>query len=295
MSTSSVCNLRPCDTDTTSDVWLYRPHTHKTERHNRDRVIPIGPKGQDILRPYLLRETETFCFRPIDSEKKRREKQHTNRKTLLSCGNRPGTNRKRKPNRIAADTGYHANDQITECDRFGFRTYNPEPDSPHQRKWTDKSEETKRAALKNRRRTKRPKSKQIQKQRSEKVERSFAYVCETGGAKRTWLRGLEKINKRYSLVVAAHNLGIILRMIFGSGKPREAAAAGEGFFTQVLQVTLTLAKQLSQVIESNFPQLKTKTTSPDGNQPKFRLLPEIRNIQRAARTNDRIHMNVNNL
>jgi transposase len=59
---------------------------------------------------------------------------------------------------------------------------------------------------------------------SERVERSFAHVCETGGARRTWLRGLETINKRYRLTVAAHNLGLILRRLFGTGKPREFVA-----------------------------------------------------------------------
>ena len=130
---------------------------------------------------------------------------------------------------VAADKGYHANEQITKCERFGLRTYIPEPDSPHHRKWSDKSAETKRAVLNNRRRTQRSKSKCLQKQRSEKVERSFAHVCETGGARRTWLRGLEKITKRYSLVVAAHNLGIMLRTLFGSGKPRQFASTGPAF------------------------------------------------------------------
>ncbi len=98
-----VCNLRPCDIDMSADVWLYRPYTHKTEHHGQERVIPIGPKGQDILRPYLLREKETLCFRPVDSETKRRADQHAKRKTPLSCGNRPGTNRKRRPKRPAGD------------------------------------------------------------------------------------------------------------------------------------------------------------------------------------------------
>ena len=83
-----VCNLRPCDVDISGDVWLYRPDTYKTEHHDRERIIPIAPKGQDILGPYLLREKESHCFRPVDSEKKRRAAQHDNRKTPLSCGNR---------------------------------------------------------------------------------------------------------------------------------------------------------------------------------------------------------------
>ena len=98
-----VCNLRPCDVDISGEVWLYRPATHKTEHHGRERVIPIGPKGQDILRPYLLREKETHCFNPMDSEKKRREELHASRSTPPSYGNRPGTNCKRKPKRSAGE------------------------------------------------------------------------------------------------------------------------------------------------------------------------------------------------
>ena len=70
---------------------------------NGPEIIPIGPKGQDILRPYLLREKESHCFRPVDSEKQRRAEQHANRTTPLSYGNRPGTNRKRKPKRTAGE------------------------------------------------------------------------------------------------------------------------------------------------------------------------------------------------
>jgi hypothetical protein len=62
--------------------------------------------------------------------------------------------------------------------------------------------------------------------RSERVERSFAHVCNTGGARRTWLRGLEKINKRYLMQAAAHNLAIVMRALFGVGKPRCLQGAG---------------------------------------------------------------------
>jgi len=125
---------------------------------------------------------------------------------------------------VAADKGYHANDQITECQQLGIRTYIPEKTSRQRRKWTDKSDDVKRAVLSNRQRTQRAKSTRLQRLRSERVERGFAHICETGGARRSWLRGLEKINCRYSIVVAAHNLGLMMRSMFGSGKPREAAA-----------------------------------------------------------------------
>ncbi len=96
-----VCLIRPCDVDTSGEVWTYRPESHKTEHHDRERVVCIGPRAQDVLRPYLLRDKSSYCFVPAESERKRRAEMHANRQTPLSCGNRPGTNRKRKPKRRA--------------------------------------------------------------------------------------------------------------------------------------------------------------------------------------------------
>jgi hypothetical protein len=69
-------------------------------------------------------------------------------------------------------------------------------------------------------------SKRLQKKRSELVERSFAHICETGGGRRAWLRGLADVRKRYLVQVAAHNLGLVLRKLFGVGKPRMLQGAG---------------------------------------------------------------------
>jgi integrase len=87
--------------DRTGEVWEFRPTDHKNANRELDRVVYIGPRGQDILRPYLLRDAEAFCFSPADSEAKRRATRHEARTTPLSCGNRPGTNCKRKPRRQA--------------------------------------------------------------------------------------------------------------------------------------------------------------------------------------------------
>lgn len=94
---AEICILRPCDVDRTRDVWLYRPHSHKTEHHGRERVIFVGPQGQEVLLKYLARGAEDYCFQPRDSEAKRLALQHAARKTPLGYGNSPGTNRKRKP------------------------------------------------------------------------------------------------------------------------------------------------------------------------------------------------------
>ena len=125
-----------------------------------------------------------------------------------------------------ADKGYHKAETLAECERRHTRTYIPEPKRKHKRDWKDKPEEWRRATAANRRRTKGARSKRLQKKRSELVERSFAHVCETGGGRRTWLRGLENVAKRYAVQVAAHNLGLLMRKLFGVGKPRALQGAG---------------------------------------------------------------------
>jgi hypothetical protein len=72
----------------------------------------------------------------------------------------------------------------------------------------------------NRRRLRGERSKRLQRLRSEKTERTFAHVCETGGGRRCWLRGLVTVTKRYLIQVAARNLGLIPRKLFGIGTAR---------------------------------------------------------------------------
>jgi transposase len=123
--------------------------------------------------------------------------------------------------KAAADKGYHAAATLVACqelDLLGVRTYIPEPRG--RRRWTDKTEEQKAAVLGNRARTQRAYGKRLQRLRSERVERSFAHVCDTGGGRRSWLRGLTNVRKRHLIAAAAHNLGLILRKLLGAGKPR---------------------------------------------------------------------------
>lgn len=72
----------------------------------------------------------------------------------------------------------------------------------------------------------RRKGKQLQRRRSEVCERTFAHVCDSGGMRRTWLQGLVDVTKRYLIATAAHNLGRMLRTLFGVGKPRALQGFG---------------------------------------------------------------------
>lgn len=121
---------------------------------------------------------------------------------------------------VAADKGYHGAGTLELCTALGWRTYIPEPRRKHRSRWTDKPAAYRTAVYANRRRVRGAHSKRLQRLRSELTERSFAHVCETGGARRTWLRGLDQVRKRYLIQVAARNLGLILRKLFGIGTPR---------------------------------------------------------------------------
>jgi len=123
------------------------------------------------------------------------------------------------PDEVATDKGYHKAQTLADCATMGVRTYIGELRRV-KRVWTDKPADWERAYRNNRRRVAGARSKRLQKLRSEKVERTFAHVCETGGARRSWLRGLLKVGKRYLMQVAGHNLGVIMRWLFGIGTPR---------------------------------------------------------------------------
>jgi hypothetical protein len=121
---------------------------------------------------------------------------------------------------VVADKGYHAAETLAWCEAVGVRTYIPERDSPHGRRWTDKPEEYRHAVYGNRRRIRGDRGKRLSRRRSEYVERTFAHVCETGGARRSWLRGLINVTKRYLMYIAAKNLGVMMRALFNMGTPR---------------------------------------------------------------------------
>jgi transposase len=124
---------------------------------------------------------------------------------------------------VVADKGYHDNEHLAWCARWGLRTYIPER-KQKTRRWTDKPEEYEAAFRANRRRVRGERGRKLNRWRSEKNERSFAHVCESGGGRRMWLRGVVNASKAHLMRCCAHNLGLVMRKCFGMGKPRSAAA-----------------------------------------------------------------------
>ncbi len=88
--------LRPRDLDRSvlDGVWTVQLTHHKTAHHGKQRTLLLGPQGQALLAEFLVdRADDAFLFSPREAEAERRSAQHARRKTPLSCGNRPGTNR----------------------------------------------------------------------------------------------------------------------------------------------------------------------------------------------------------
>ena len=139
---------------------------------------------------------------------------------------------------VVADKGYHDNQFLTQCAEWQMRTYIPER-KQKERRWTDKPPEVEAAFRGNRRRVRGEKGKELNRWRSERCERSFAHVCETGGGRRSWLRGLLNVVKHYMLRCAAFNLGLLLRKVWGMRKPRNAAAGAAALVLVILGLGLT--------------------------------------------------------
>jgi len=58
------------------------------------------------------------------------------------------------------------------------------------------------------------------RQRGERIERSFAHLYDTGGMRRTHLRGHTNILKRLLIHAGGFNLGLVMRHLIGIGTPR---------------------------------------------------------------------------
>ena len=105
-----------------------------------------------------------------------------------------------------------------------LRSYISEPDRGR-RDWT-KTPEAQSPVYANRRRVRGARGKRLLRYRGEYVERSFAHLYDTGGMRRTHLRGHQNILKRLLVHAGAFNLGLLMRQAFGRGTPRGLQGAG---------------------------------------------------------------------
>jgi hypothetical protein len=150
---------------------------------------------------------------------------------------------------VVADKGYHKAELLRDLGDAGFRTYIPERKQKTQRRWDNKGGATTAKAFHaNRARVAGRKSKALHRRRGELVERTFAHICETGAHRRTRLRGIENVHKRYLLQAAAANLGLVMRTAFGYGTPRELAARARAVLALLIAMALWPARYVASAI-----------------------------------------------
>ena len=130
---------------------------------------------------------------------------------------------------LVTDKGYHSGEVLKRVTSYEVRTYIPEKKQEGQRHWQGKTEEQE-AVYQNRRRVRGGYGKSLLRRRGELVERGFAHCYETGGMRRTHLRGHSNILKRQLVHVGAFNLSLILRQVLGAGTPRQCNDLGGTLF-----------------------------------------------------------------
>lgn len=104
-----ICSLRPCDVNRDGDVWEYRPASHKTEHHGRQRVIFFGPKAQEILNDWLEnRPADSFCFSPEEAQAARNAIKRQKRKSPVQPSQRNRRNQapRRRPGDCYTNASY---------------------------------------------------------------------------------------------------------------------------------------------------------------------------------------------
>lgn len=121
---------------------------------------------------------------------------------------------------VVADKGYHSNEMIRELRAMAVRSYIAEPERGL-RKWEGRPAE-REAVYANRRRIRGDRGKRLLARRGERIERNFAHQFDTGGMDRLYVRGRGNVHKKLLLQAAACNLALLMRGLFGAGKPKAA-------------------------------------------------------------------------
>src|ERR1700738_3213223 len=119
---------------------------------------------------------------------------------------------------IIADKGYHSNQIMIELEAVGLRSYVAEPDRGR-RDWSEEPA-ARTLVYANRRRLRGARGRRLMRQRGERIQRSLAPRHDTGGMRRTHLRGHTNILKRLLIHAGGFNLGLLMRAIRGAGTPR---------------------------------------------------------------------------
>lgn len=127
MRPNEVVALRAADIAYRTDgLWTYRPKQHKNDHHEIDRVVFLGPKAQAILRPWLERDSEAYCFSPREAVEHLQRLKRMQRKTRVqpSQADRSNPKPKRQPG-VKYSTGTYRQAISRACLKAGIPAWSP--------------------------------------------------------------------------------------------------------------------------------------------------------------------------
>lgn len=157
----------------------------------------------------------------------------------VAVGDRPDVARVKT---VVGDMGYCKPAELSTLQETGIRTAVADP---VRNRRLEKLTDEERRALRNAKRTTRSKSgRALMRRRGELCERSFVHVLDYGGARRTTLRGLENIFKRYLVQAACANLSLLLRHLSGIGTLKQTWAASGQALAALTLVMLAFLRRL---------------------------------------------------
>ncbi len=99
MRPGEVTVVKPELIDQSGEVWIYEPEKHKNRWRGHSRRVPLGPRSQEILKPFMDRPDSDYLFSPAEAEKWRNEQRaiHRNRNTkFYPCELRTREKRRKK-------------------------------------------------------------------------------------------------------------------------------------------------------------------------------------------------------
>ena len=195
----------------------------------------------------------------------------TIKKTLIEAAEQieevlPGTDGLQE---VVTDKGYHSTQLVEDLEQLEIRSYISEP-KRGKRRWNGNTR-ARNAVYRNRRRIRGERGKRLLRQRGERLERPCAHLYETGGMRRTYLRGHPNILKRLLLHVGASNLGLLMRQLYGVGTPRSLQGRLCAFLTRILAYLRSSTSILAA--------FRPRKTSVDGFHP---VCPRIIVVRRSV-------------
>jgi integrase len=124
--------MRGRDLNMGGTIWEYVPQRHKTEIHNIERIVLIGPRCQEILKPYLQADLEAYLFSPTESEQRRNSARSEARRTPRWPSHmkrneriRAASKRRKHPPRDRYDVASYRKPIYRACDKAGIDRWAP--------------------------------------------------------------------------------------------------------------------------------------------------------------------------